>query len=191
MVTVVFNTQNLMLALHTTTLFKYKTYNGHTEHPQQQVDSASTDYLEWASARRSLLSGSSSVAATDCKKEMAAEMSSMTAPTIAIRITGILKHCFSGNAWRTECLCSHKPVTEPAQECWNYCCLTSQCAWSSWIILQSNATENIASDEIYNISKKMLTVNLNNLIGLQHKHDKLLDIACLCYLGEQKLIKAK
>ena len=56
------------------------------------------DYLECASASKSLLSGSSSVAATDCKKDIAAEMSSMTAPTIAIRRIGSLKHCLSGNA---------------------------------------------------------------------------------------------
>ena len=37
------------------------------------------------------------------------------------------------------------------------------------MILQSNATENIARDEMYNISKKMLTVNLSTLIGLQRK----------------------
>ena len=35
---------------------------------------------------------------------------------------------------------------------------------------QSNATENIARDEMYNISKKMLTVNLSTLIGLQSEH---------------------
>ena len=46
------------------------------------------------------------------------------------------------------------------------------------MILQSNATENIASDEMYNISKKMLTVNLSSLIGLQHKQWQ--DNSCAC-----------
>ena len=46
------------------------------------------------------------------------------------------------------------------------------------MILQSNATENIASDEMYNISKKMLTVNLSSLIGLQHKQWQ--DDSCAC-----------
>lgn len=36
------------------------------------------------------------------------------------------------------------------------------------MILQSKLTENIASEEMYNISKNMLTVNLSSLIGLQH-----------------------
>ena len=34
--------------------------------------------------------------------------------------------------------------------------------------LQSKLTENIASEEMYSISKKMLTVNLKSLIGLQY-----------------------
>ncbi len=34
--------------------------------------------------------------------------------------------------------------------------------------LQSKLTENIASEEMYNISKNMLTVNLSSLIGLRH-----------------------
>ncbi len=33
--------------------------------------------------------------------------------------------------------------------------------------LQSKLTENIASEEMYSISKNMLTVNLSSLIGLQ------------------------
>ena len=63
-----------------------------------KLPEASTVYLEWASASKSVLSGSSSVAAIDCKKEIAAEISNMTAPTTAMRRTGILKQSFSGNA---------------------------------------------------------------------------------------------
>ena len=33
--------------------------------------------------------------------------------------------------------------------------------------LQSKLTENIASEEMYNISKNVLTANLSSLIGLQ------------------------
>lgn len=67
-------------------------------HRRCRLTETSTAYLEWASASKSLLSGSSSVAAIDCKKEIAAEISSMTAPTTAMRRMGILKHSFSGNA---------------------------------------------------------------------------------------------
>ena len=36
-----------------------------------------------------------------------------------------------------------------------------------WCMTQSKLTENIASEEMYNISKNMLIVNLSSLIGLQ------------------------
>ena len=48
--------------------------------------------LACARASRSLLSGSSSVAAKDCRNEMAADSSSITAPTTSRMSVGILKH---------------------------------------------------------------------------------------------------
>lgn len=54
--------------------------------------------LACARASRSLLSGSSSVAAKDCRKEMAADSNNIAAPTTSKISVGIFKHWCSGKA---------------------------------------------------------------------------------------------
>jgi len=107
-------------------------------------------------------------------------MSSMIAPTIAMMMTGTLKHSCAGNG----CISTvpdHQHILQQILiqgSIVTQILLTIQYEVVTWMTLQSKLTENIASDEMYSISKKMLTVNLSSLIGLQRTHQQSISAGC-------------